>query len=96
MKKLQRTTRLSSPKTTWLITALLTLLGFQPSAALVVYRIGGESLPPPAEVEVGAEFRQLSWGRLRQRFRRRELWARAHGADHAVFSTTQAIIWRRL
>ena len=59
MKKLQRTTRLSgsaeltveaSPKTTWLIAALLALLGVQPSSALVVYRIGGESLPPPAEV----------------------------------------------
>ena len=56
MKKLQRTTRL--------IAALLALLGGQPSAALVVYRIGGESLPPPAEVEAGAEFRQLSWAGL--------------------------------
>lgn len=56
MKKLQRTTRL--------IAALLALLGSQPSAALVVYRIGGESLPPPAEVEAGAEFRQLSWAGL--------------------------------
>ena len=64
MKKLQRTTRLSSPKTTWLIAALLTLLGVQPSVALVVYRIGGESLPPPAEVDAGAEFRQLSWADL--------------------------------
>jgi len=49
---------------TWLIAALLALLGVQPSAALVVYRIGGESLPPPAEVEAGAEFRQLSWADL--------------------------------
>ena len=64
MKKLQRTTRLSSPKTTWLIAALLALLGVQPSAALIVYRIGGESLPPPVEVEAGAEFRQLSWADL--------------------------------
>ena len=64
MKKLQRTTRLRSPKTTWLIAALLALLGVQPSAALVVYRIGGESLPPPAEVDAGAEFRQLSWADL--------------------------------
>ena len=56
MKKLQRTT--------WLIAALLALLGVQPSAALVVYRIGGESLPPPAEVDAGAEFRQLSWADL--------------------------------
>lgn len=56
MKKLQRTTRL--------IAALLALLGGQPSAALVVYRIGGASLPPPAEVEAGAEFRQLSWAGL--------------------------------
>ena len=64
MKKLQRTTRLSSPKTTWLIAALLALLGVQPSSALVVYRIGGESLPPPAEVDAGAEFRQLSWADL--------------------------------
>ena len=53
MKELQRTTRL--------IAVLLALVGGQPSAALVVYRIGGESLPPPAEVEAGAEFRQLSW-----------------------------------
>ena len=53
---LQRTTRL--------IAALLALLSVQPSAALVVYRIGGESLPPPAEVEAGAEFRQLSWADL--------------------------------
>jgi hypothetical protein len=56
VKKLQRTT--------WLIAALLALLGVQPSAALVVYRIGGEGLPPPAEVEAGAEFRQLSWADL--------------------------------
>ena len=47
-----------------LIAVLLALLGGQPSAALVVYRIGGESLPPPAEVEAGAEFRQLSWSDL--------------------------------
>ena len=53
---LQRTTRL--------IAALLALLGVQPSAALVVYRIGGEGLSPPAEVEAGAEFRQLSWADL--------------------------------
>ena len=53
---LQRTTRL--------IAALLALFGSQPSTALVVYRIGGESLPPPAEVEAGAEFRQLSWADL--------------------------------
>ena len=56
MKKLQRTT--------WFIAVLLILVGVQPSAALVVYRIGGESLPPPAEVEAGAEFRQLSWADL--------------------------------
>jgi hypothetical protein len=51
-------------RTTWLIAVLLALLGVQPSAALVVYRIGGEGLPPPAEVEAGAEFRQLSWADL--------------------------------
>lgn len=56
VKKLQRTT--------WLIAVLLALLGVQPSAALIVYRIGGESLPPPAEVDAGAEFRQLSWADL--------------------------------
>lgn len=53
-----------SQRTTWLIASLLALLGSQPSAALVVYRIGGESLPPPVEVEAGAEFRQLSWADL--------------------------------
>ena len=51
-------------RTTWLIAVLLALLGVQPSAALVVYRIGGEGLPPPAEVEAGAEFHQLSWADL--------------------------------
>ncbi|MSR83397.1 MAG: hypothetical protein EXS58_10815 [Candidatus Latescibacteria bacterium] len=47
------------------IGALLTLWGLAPAGALTIYRIGGESLPPP---DPGAphEFVQLSWASVDQ------------------------------
>ena len=46
-----------------LLAALLLVGGMSTSAAgLTVYRLGGEDLPPPSEVEAGAaDFVQFSW-----------------------------------
>lgn len=46
-----------------LLVALATLV--QPAGAVTIYRLGGESLPPPVEAEQpGVDFRQLSWSDL--------------------------------
>ena len=46
----------------WVTIAVVALWTPDPTSALVIYRFGGEDLPPPAEVDsLGARFVQLGW-----------------------------------